>query len=72
MLPRLCALFRFISSFVASLSGRTTGPMAASDSDSWDGMTVVQLRAVLKEHGLTVSGKKADLVKRLVENTKPS
>lgn len=46
--------------------------MAASDSDSWDGMTVVQLRAVLKEHGLTVSGKKADLVKRLVENTKPS
>ena len=46
------------------------GPLAmvvASDSDSWAGMTVVQLKAVLKERGLRVSGKKAELVERLVE-----
>ena len=46
------------------------GPLAmvvASDSDSWAGMTLVQLKAVLKERGLRVSGKKAELVERLVE-----
>ena len=33
----------------------------------YDSMTVVQLKKVLKEKGMTVSGKKADLIARLKE-----
>ena len=38
-----------------------------SDEVDYDSMTVVQLKEALKEKGLPVSGKKADLISRLKE-----
>ena len=37
----------------------------ADEETDYDGMTVPQLKEVLKEHGLPVSGKKAELIERL-------
>ena len=34
-------------------------------ADDYDGMTVAELKVLLKEQGLPVSGKKADLIERL-------
>ena len=38
-----------------------------NDDVDYDSMTVPQLKDALKEKGLTVSGKKADLIARLKE-----
>ena len=38
-------------------------------ADDFSSMTVPQLKELLKEKGLTVGGKKAELVARLVENS---
>ena len=35
-------------------------------SDDYENMTVAELKELLKEQGLPVSGKKADLIERLV------
>lgn len=37
-------------------------------SDNYEDMTVAELKALLKEAGLRVSGKKSELIERLVEN----
>ena len=34
-------------------------------AEDYEGLTVAQLKALLKEQGLPVSGKKADLIERL-------
>ena len=34
-------------------------------AEDYEGMTVAELKALLKEQGLPVSGKKADLIERL-------
>jgi len=39
----------------------------STDSPDFSSMTVAQLKEVLKERGLPVSGKKADLIERLTE-----
>ena len=36
-------------------------------SDNYEGMTVAEIKALLKEAGLKVSGKKSELIERLVE-----
>ena len=36
-------------------------------SDNYEDMTVAELKALLKEAGLKVSGKKSELIERLVE-----
>ena len=38
-------------------------------SDEFENMTVAQLKDVLRERGLPVSGKKAELVARLMEES---
>ena len=44
-------------------------------AEDYEGLTVAQLKALLKEQGLPVSGKKADLIERLSgaqeESTEP-
>ena len=42
-------------------------PRVSDDDVDYDSMTVPQLKEALKEKGLTVSGKKADLIARLKE-----
>ena len=37
-------------------------------SDNYEDMTVAELKALLKEQGLPVSGKKADLIERLSQS----
>ena len=37
-------------------------------SDNYEDMTVAELKALLKEAGLKVSGKKSELIERLVGN----
>ena len=36
-------------------------------ADDYEGMTVAELKELLREQGLPVSGKKADLIERLIE-----
>ena len=36
-------------------------------SDNYEDMTVAEIKALLKEAGLKVSGKKSELIERLVE-----
>ena len=43
------------------------GPRIADDKPNYSSMTVAELKKVLKEKGLSVSGKKADLISRLEE-----
>ena len=38
-------------------------------SDNYEDMTVAELKVLLKEHGLPVSGKKADLIERLSQSS---
>ena len=38
------------------------------DRDSLESMTVVQLKELLADHSLPVSGRKAELIDRLMEN----
>ena len=42
-------------------------PIIADDKPNYSSMTVAELKKVLKEKGLSVSGKKADLISRLEE-----
>ena len=42
-------------------------PRVSDEDVDYDSMTVPQLKDALKEKGLTVSGKKADLIARLKE-----
>ena len=42
-------------------------PRISNEETDYDSMTVPQLKNALKEKGLTVSGKKADLIARLKE-----
>ena len=42
-------------------------PRIADDKPNYSSMTVAELKKVLKEKGLSVSGKKADLISRLEE-----
>ncbi len=42
------------------------------DRDSLESMTVVQLKELLVDHSLPVSGRKAELIDRLVENQEDS
>ena len=37
-------------------------------SDNYEDMTVAELKVLLKEAGLRVSGKKSELIERLTEN----
>ncbi|MAS49779.1 MAG: hypothetical protein CMA35_02645, partial [Euryarchaeota archaeon] len=38
-------------------------------TEEYESMTVAQLKELLKEQGLPVSGKKADLIERLMESS---
>ncbi len=42
-------------------------PRATDEEVNYDSMTVAQLKEILKEKGLSISGKKADLIARLKE-----
>lgn len=47
-----------------------TEQIKAEDTDDYDNMTVPELKNVLKEKGLPVGGKKADLIERLKGDSK--
>ena len=66
-----------ISDFEAAedeYEAETVGPIEEEESETTDvdyeGMTVPNLKAALKEQGLSVSGKKAELIERLKEGSK--